>query len=154
MSLSKVLTRFCLVVVATCLLVFSALAQETKVSERKVPSAVIAAFKAAYPQATVRGYAREKDKGKVYYEVESIEGETTRDILYNPDGTVAETEESLAVSDLPADAQQTLQTTYRRAEVTKVEKLTRGDVVEYEAHLKQGKKRIEVKFDASGKRLP
>jgi hypothetical protein len=30
----------------------------------------------------------------------------------------------------------------------------RGDIVEYEAHVKRAKKRLELKFDASGKQLP
>jgi uncharacterized membrane protein YkoI len=154
MKVISVLKRLGLVVVAISGFALSPQAQEVKVSERKVPRAVVAAFKAAYPQATVRGYAREKEKGKVYYEVESMEGQTTRDILFNPDGTIAEIEESIAVSDLPAEAQETLRRRYANAVVSKVEKLTRGDVVEYEAHVKQAKKRLEVKFDGSGKQLP
>lgn len=153
MSLTGVLVRFGLVITATSILGISALAQESKVSEKQVPPAVIAAFKSAYPQATIRGYAREKEHGKTYYEVESLAGQTTRDVLYNPDGTVAEIEESIAVTDLPADAQETMRQMYPKAVITKAEKITRGDVTEYEAHIRQGKKRMEVKFDAYGKPL-
>jgi uncharacterized membrane protein YkoI len=153
MKLRSILARFGLVVTAASALGVSAMAQEAKVTEKKVPAAVIAAFKTAYPQATIRGYAKEKENGKVYYEIESMEGQTTRDVLYNPDGTVAEIEESIALSDLPTDAQEAIRSMSPKAVVTKVEKLTRADVTEYEAHAKQGKKRIELKFDASGKPL-
>lgn len=133
---------------------FIATAQETQVSERKVPAAVIAAFKAAYPQATIRGYAREKENGKLFYEVESIEGQTTRDVLYHPDGTVAVIEESIPLSDLPTDAHESIRRSYPKAVVTKAEKIIRDGLIEYEAHAKLGKKRIELKFDANGKLLP
>ena len=133
---------------------FLATAQEKQVSERQVPAAVIAAFKAAYPQATIRAYAREKENGKLFYEVESIEGQTTRDVLYHPDGTVAAIEESIPISDLPTDAQVSIRRKYPKAVVTKAEKIIRDGIIEYEAHAKLGKKVIELKFDANGKRLP
>jgi len=135
------------------LLSFSAFAQDVKLKKKQVPRAVIAAFQSAYPQATIRGFAREKENGKVYYEVESVEGQTTRDVLYNPDGSVAEIEESIPSGDLPADAQEALRAKYPGSVVTKVEKITRGDVTEYEAHAKLGKKSVSMEFDASGKPL-
>lgn len=153
MYLTKLIVRVGLLLIATSALGLSAMAQETRVSAKRVPPAVIAAFKSAYPQATIRGYAREKENGKVYYEIESMEGQTTRDVLYNPDGTVAEVEESIALTDLPAKAQEAIRSMSPKAVVTKAEKITRGEVTEYEAHVKQGKKRREIKFDASGKLL-
>jgi hypothetical protein len=85
--------------------------------------------------------------------VESVEGQTTRDVLYKPDGSIAEIEESIPSGDLPADAQVALRAKYPGSVVTKVEKITRGDVTEYEAHAKLGKKNISMEFDASGKPL-
>ena len=85
--------------------------------------------------------------------MESIEGQTTRDVLYNPDGTVAEIEESIPAGDLPAGAREALRARYPGFVVTKVERITRGDVTEYEAHAKLGKKSVSMEFDASGKPL-
>lgn len=130
-----------------------AIAQDVKLKQRQVPHAVIAAFQSAYPQATVRGYNREKENGKIYYEVESVEGQTTRDVLYNPDGTLAEIEEGILVGDLPAGAAEALRSKFPRAVITSAEKATRGDIIEYEAHAKMGKKRVSMEFDASGKPL-
>src|SRR2546423_10663052 len=96
--------RVILIAVALLLLSLSAAAQEKKITANQVPAAVIAAFKTSYPNATIRGYAREKENGKVFYEIESREGTTQRDVLYNPDGTVAELEEAVAFTDLPAAA--------------------------------------------------
>lgn len=67
-----------------------------------------------------------KENGEVYYELESIEELTTRDVLYNLDGTGAEIEESIPSRQLPADAQEALRSI--QDVVTKVEKITRGDV--------------------------
>jgi Putative beta-lactamase-inhibitor-like, PepSY-like len=124
--------------------------QEVRVSEKQVPGAVLSSFKSAYPNAKILGYSREKEKGKTYYEVESSEGEITRDVLYNPDGTVAEVEESIAVSELPAAVQEALKRNHPGLVITSVEKITRGDVTAYEAHGKQGRKRLELKFDPNG----
>jgi Putative beta-lactamase-inhibitor-like, PepSY-like len=128
-------------------------AQESKIQEKDVPKAVIAAFKSAYPNATVRGYAKEKENGKLLYEIESKDGATMRDLLYNPDGTLAETEETVAASDLPAAAQQALQAKYPKAVISKAEKTTQGDKVEYEVSARRGKQRISLTFDADGKLL-
>jgi hypothetical protein len=153
MNVIRVVIRLGLFAGIVSLLSLSAIAQDVKLKKKQVPRAVISAFESAYPQATIRGFAREKENGKVYYEVESVEGQTTRDVLYNPDGTVAEIEESIPAGDLPADAQEALRAKYPGSVLTKVEKITRGDVTEYEAHAKLGKKNVSMEFDASGKSL-
>jgi uncharacterized membrane protein YkoI len=149
----KKFMRLILAALAVSLLSLSAFGQEKKVTARQVPAAVIAAFKTAYPNATIRGYAREKENGKTYYEIESREGTMTRDVLYNPDGTVAEIEESIAAGDLPAEAQEALHKQYPKAVISKAERTTVGDKVSYEVHAKQGKKRISMEFDSDGKVL-
>jgi hypothetical protein len=138
--------------VATCLLLsgLSISAQERKIKESDVPKAVIAAFKSDYPNATVRGYAKEKENGKTFYEIESKDGTTMRDLLYNVDGSIAEIEETVAASDLPAAVQEHIKSNYPKAAITKAEKTTQGDKVEYEVVARQGKKRISLVFDANG----
>src|ERR1700682_3388815 len=93
MKANMTLVRITRIAAAVSLLSFSAAAQEKKITAKQVPAAVSAAFKTAYPKATIRGYAQEKENGKVFYEIESLDGKTKRDILYNADGTVAEMEE-------------------------------------------------------------
>ena len=153
MKLTSAFVRVALMTVAVLLFSFSALAQEKKITAKQVPAAVIAAFKASYPNATIRGYAWEKEHGKVFYEIESLEGTTHRDVLYNPDGTVAEIEESIAATDLPAAAQEAIHQKYPRAVISLAEKTTAGDRVGYEVSARQGRKRISMEFDAAGKVL-
>lgn len=131
----------------------SAVAQESKVKETDVPAPVLAAFKSAYPNATVRGYAKEKEKGKLFYEIESKDGATMRDLLYNPDGTVAEIEETIAATELPSEAQQLIKSKYPKGVVSRAEKVTEGNRIKYEVSIRNGKKRTSLAFDADGKLL-
>lgn len=153
MKLTYTFVRAALIAAAVPLLGFSAAAQEKKITAKQVPAAVIAAFKTSYPSATIRGYAQEKENGKVFYEIESREGTTHRDVLYNSDGTVAEIEESIAPTDLPAAAQEAIHKKYPKAVISLAEKTTAGDKVGYEVAARQGKRRITMEFDADGKVL-
>jgi hypothetical protein len=145
--------RLTLIAIGLLLVSVSALAQEGKIKEKDVPPAVIAAFKSAYPNATVRGYAKETEKGKTFYEIESKDGAAIRDLLYNPDGTVAEIEETIAATDLPAEAQQTIKSKYPRGVVSRAEKVTEGNTIKYEVSIRSGNKRTGLAFDADGKLL-
>jgi hypothetical protein len=147
------LIRLTLAALAVSVLGLSAAAQEQKIAAKDVPAAVITAFKTAYPNATIRGYSKERENGKLHYEIESLDGTQARDLLYNPDGTVAETEETIAASDLPADAQQALHKQYPRAVISKAERNTAGEKVTYEVSARQGKRRISMEFDSNGKVL-
>jgi hypothetical protein len=60
MNLTRLFVRLSLTASGVSLLTFSAVAQDVKLKKKQVPRAVIAAFQSAYPQATIRGYAREK----------------------------------------------------------------------------------------------
>jgi len=155
MKTTHALARFALLTTAVLMLSLSAFAQETKIKQKDVPAAVIAAFKSAYPQATMTGFAREKENGKTYFEIESKDGSIGRDVLYNPDGSVAEVEETIAATALPAAAQELLHSKYPKAVVAKAEKTTEknasGDKIGYEVILKEGRKRFSLEFDGEGK---
>ena len=153
MKLTYKFARAALIAVVVSLVSLTALAQEKKITAKQVPAAVISAFKNSYPNATIRGYAQEKEHGKTFYEIESNEGTTRRDILYNADGTVAETEESIAPKDMPADAQQAIHQKYPKAVISLAEKTTAGDKITYEVAARQAKRRISMEFDANGKVL-
>lgn len=153
MKLILELKRFSVLAAAVSLFSLSAVAQEKKITAKDVPATVTAAFRNSYPNATIRGYAREKEHGKVFYEIESREGTISRDVLYNADGSVAEIEESIAATDLPAEAQQAIHQKYPKAVISLAEKTTAGEKITYEVSARQGKKRISMEFDASGKVL-
>lgn len=114
-----------------------------------LPEAVLAAFKASYPNAVIKGASKEVENGVTQYEVESMDGTLARDLLYAPDGKVIEIEEAIAAKDLPAAVQATLAKEYPGYEVAKAETLTKGDVKQFELTLKP--KMIGVAIDPNGK---
>jgi uncharacterized membrane protein YkoI len=140
------------IVVLLSLFVFAASndAVAQKKPKMKVPPAIESAFKKAYPNAVIKGVDKEKTNGKTYYEVESVDGKTRRDFLYNEDGTVYETEEAIATSTLPEAVSKSVAKEYPKGKITLAEKVTRGDVTEYEVTVKSGKKKHEVRYDANG----
>jgi hypothetical protein len=89
----------------------------------KMPAAIDAAFKKAYPNATVKNVAKETEDGKVQYEVESVDAGRRRDINYNPDGTVILYEEELTEADVPAVVVSAIKTRYPKATITTRERL-------------------------------
>lgn len=126
-------------------------AGEKKITRKEVPAAILSAFEKAYPKAAIRGFSREEEEGKTLYEVESLEGKTTRDILYAADGKIAEIEEGIAVNDLPAAVRETVSKEYPKGKVVKAEKVTHESVVEYEVHVTVGKTRHSLVVDPAGK---
>lgn len=154
MKLTQAFGRMAVIAMAASVTGFAAVAQEAKIAAKDVPAPVIAAFKAAYPKAIIKGYAQEKENGKTFYEIESKDGDTGRDVLYHSDGQIAEIEETIAASDLPAAAQAVVRTKFPGGVVTKAEKTTeksaQGDKVGYEVIVRQGKKRSTLEFDVDG----
>ena len=139
-----------LTVVATLLTSGSACA-DRKLTRAQVPAPVLAAFEKAYPKATVRGYEMDQEDGTTLYEIASVEGGKTREVSYRPDGSVSEVEEAMAPGALPAGVVQAVGALIPKATIRRAERVTRGDVIQYEVGLLQGTKKSERVFDATGK---
>jgi len=101
----------------------------------KLPAAVEAAFKKAYPTAMITNSSSEKEDGKVEYEIESVDGTTKRDLVYLADGTLVVAEEAIEAAAVPAPVMTALKARYPKATVTKYEKLTKGTTISYEMAL-------------------
>jgi len=119
----------------------------------QLPAAITDAFQKAYPNAKITGTSKETENGKTVYEVESVDQGLNRDLIYNPDGTVVEMEEQMKPADLPAPVSDALKNLYPKAAITKAEKLTRGQTLQYELALK-GAPKNEVAFTPDGKLVP
>jgi uncharacterized membrane protein YkoI len=126
-------------------------AQETKVKKKDLPAAVQQAMEREVQGATVKGFAKEIEGGKTFYEVETIKAGHSRDILFDPNGQVVEVEEEVALDTLPAAVKDALSAA---GKVTKVESVTKGQTVVYEGHIVKAGKRSEVKVTADGKAVP
>ena len=126
-------------------------AQEKKVTKKEVPAAVISAFQKAYPEAKIKGYAKEIEEGKTYFEIESMNGKASLDALYLADGTVAEVEESIAPSALPSPVSDAVSAKHSGAKIVKAERTTHGNAVTYELRVTAGKTKMSMMVDPSGK---
>lgn len=125
--------------------------QEKKITRKEVPAPVLAAFAKAFPKAQAVGFAQEKEDGKTVYEVESKEGTVHRDVTFFADGNLVVVEESLPAADLPAAVKATASKESPQGTIHLAEKLLRGKTIEYELHMKEGKKSFELVIDPSGK---
>jgi uncharacterized membrane protein YkoI len=125
-------------------------AQETQIKMSALPAAVQQAARAEQSKgATLKGFAKEIEHGKVFYEVQTTVGGKTRDVLFDPTGQVVEIEEEVATSAVPPAAMKALAA---HGAVTKVEKVTKGQAVSYESAVKaKSGKRVEVAVDADGR---
>ena len=116
----------------------------------KLPAPILAAFQAAYPHATIKAAAQEKENGKVVWEVESTNNGLGRDLIYNPDGSVVEVEEEVPTALLPAPVTAAVKAQFPGATIAKGEKVTRGATVQYELQLR-GATRKSIELTPEGK---
>lgn len=144
----------------TCVLLLSLLLvtvacaedKETKVEFKDLPPAV---QKAAQEQqrkgATVRGYNKEIENGKTFYEAETRVNGKSRDVLMDESGTTVEVELEVALGSVPSAAVQGLKREAAGANILRVESVTKGDKVSYEAVIQRNgaKKEIAVNSDGS-----
>ncbi len=130
---------------------------ERKVEEKDVPPAVLQAFKAAYPNAEVRGYSEEAEGKEKLYEISFVNEGKQIDIAYASEGKLLEVEETIAQADLPEAVRAELARAFPQAEIQRVESIRKGEKLLYEIKLNvqaQGEtKRYELVFEASGKLL-
>lgn len=143
-------TTMAMVMILSSVLVVHAQEKKKKYSKKDLPAEVLSAFQKAYPKATIKGVDKEKENGTTYFEIESVDGKTKRDLLYTTEGKAYEIEESLDASSLPGDILKSLKKEYPKATILKAEKVTHDSTIEYELHIKVGKKVQEVVFDAAG----
>src|SRR6185312_15566132 len=126
-------------------------AAEKTVKLENLPPAVQAAVKEQTKNSTLVGLSTEKEKGKTTYEVETKVNGKSRDLILDQTGAILETEDEVDIDTIPAAAKAALQKRAGVGTITKVEKLTAGSSVSYEAAIKtRGGKMIEASVNADG----
>jgi uncharacterized membrane protein YkoI len=135
---------------ALCL-TLAAADSEKKIQKKDLPAAVQKAMEEKTQGAEIKGYSKEVENGKTFYEVETTVDGRSRDLLYDPTGKLVEVEEEIALDKVPAGARAAIEKAAAGGKVRKVEALTKGGTVSYEAAItnKAGKK-SEVLFKADG----
>jgi len=129
-------------------------AQEKKIKREELPPPVEKTVAAQAKGATVRGFSKEAEKGKIYYEAELTVNGHGKDVLMDEKGIIVEVEEEVSLDSLPATVQEGLRKAAGAGKIGKVESLTKnGKLVAYEAVVKSGEKRSEVQVSPEGKKL-
>ena len=123
---------------------------EKQIDLKSVPKAVIIEFKRTYPNGVIKGCSKERERGWTRYELETVDGKTKRDILYDPDGTAIVIEEALPLSGLPQPVRDALKKEYPKGKVSKAEKIIKDDQTQYEVVVKSGKESRELVYEADG----
>jgi len=131
-----------------------ALGQERKITAADLPAAVRATADAQIKGATVRGYSRETEHGRVQYEVEMTVAGRSRDVTIGADGALLEIEQQVDLDSLPPAVRAALQKKAGAGRITRVESLTKGGaLVAYEAAIVTAGKRSEVQVGPDGTAL-
>ncbi len=139
-------------IVASLTLVASAQDTEKKVKMKDLPAAVQATVKEQSQGATIRGLAKEVEKGKTFYEVELKVNGHNKDVSMDADGKVVSVEEEVALDSLPAAVKAEIVKQAGKGTIRLVESVTKdGTLAYYEAHVKSGVKSKEIKVGPDGK---
>lgn len=128
--------------------------KEKKIRRSELPPPVEKTVAVQSAGATVRGFSKEEEKGKLYYEAEMTVNGHSKDVLIAPDGTVVEIEEEVAFDSLSPDVKSGLQARSGASKIKKVESITKHDkLVAYEAVVVNNGKESEVQVGPDGKPL-
>ncbi len=117
----------------------------------KLPAAVQKTVQDETKNATDVKVSKETEGGKTLYEVESKVKGKGRDLMVNAQGTVLSIEEEMALADIPGPARTAIEKLAMGGAIGKVEAVTKGSVVTYEAVItKKGMKKTEVMVNGDG----
>ena len=126
-------------------------ASEKAVKMKDLPKDVQRTVQEQSKGATIRGLSKETENGKTFYEVELKVNGHNKDVLMDSTGAVVEIEEEVAIASLPPAVKAQLEKQAGHGKIGMVESLTKNGVfVGYEAHVRTGKKRSEIKVGPDG----
>ena len=128
--------------------------KERKIKRSDLPPAVEKTVSSQSAGATIKGFSKEEEGGKVYYEAEMMVNGHSKDVLIAADGSIAEVEAEVAFDSLPPAVKAGLQTKSGSGKILKVESITKHDkLVAYEAKVEHNGKRSEIQVGPDGKPL-
>jgi putative PepSY-like beta-lactamase-inhibitor len=128
-------------------------------NSRALPSNVMAALTARFPQAKIDQWTKEKEAGKEVYDVEFRQADRKFEADIFADGTIHNWEQQIAASDLPQPVMQAVHRQFPKAEIKEimaVTAVTNGSehLEGYEVVVKRAlKKDVEMTIAPDGKIL-
>jgi hypothetical protein len=127
---------------------------EKKIKRGQLPPAVEQTVAKESEGATIKGFSTEVEHGQRFYEVSLNVNGHNKDILIDKNGNVVEVEEEVSMDSLPAAVQDALKQAAGTGTIENIESLMKnGTLIAYEAHIKRGRKRLEVQVGPNGERL-
>jgi hypothetical protein len=124
---------------------------ESHVPCNTLPAVVLQHAKLEAGDATVRGCVKDRENGKLTYEVETLKDGKSKDITLDVSGTVLEVEQEVAVSSLPPAVSDAIAKAAHSGKIGKVESVTReGAIASYETTITSDGQRREVAFSPQG----
>jgi uncharacterized membrane protein YkoI len=122
---------------------------DQKTTMSKLPPAVRATVEAESKGATVKGISSEKENGKTVYELETLVGGRTRDLMIDASGKVYVVEEQLDIDKAPAPVRAALEA---KGTILVLESVQKDGKTTYEGQVKtKAGKKVAVEVDADGK---
>lgn len=125
-------------------------AAEKKVQMKDLPAAVQQAIQEQTKGAEIKGLSQETENGRIQYEVETMVDGKSRDLTLDAKGTVVEVEQEVGIDSLPAAARAAIEKQAAGGKIVKVETVTRGASVTYEASYTKGGRTRELAVKANG----
>lgn len=126
------------------------LAAEKPVQMKDLPPAVQKSVQEQSKGAQLKGLSKEVEQGKTFYEAETVVNGRTRDLLFDAAGTLVEIEEETPIETIPAAARAAIEKKASGGKIKKLETVTKGQSVTYEAAIVRGGKTQEVAVKADG----
>jgi len=126
--------------------------KERVVTENEVPQAVLEVFTNSYPDAAVKQFGEEIEDGQTFYEISFAFEGREMEVLYKPDGKVAEIEEAISEQELADNIRQAITKEFDRCSLDKIEKIDKAGKKFFEVKLTNTKdeKRWELIFSDAG----
>lgn len=127
----------------------------TPIELKDLPAAV---RKAASEQESSSDAGRSYEKiiidGSTFYELKiTAPGGRAQEILFRPDGSIAETEEEIDILRIPAAARAAIEHAARSGKLIKVDLIRRNGEELYEGEIRENGKKFAPVFNADGKRV-
>jgi uncharacterized membrane protein YkoI len=135
-------------------LCFSALAADTEEkvpSLDKLPAAVAKALKQQAGDSKITDLSKEKEEGKTVYEATFKKNGRVHDVTVDEEGKLVSDEETIPTSEAPEAIRDAIEREHPGGKIEKLERITEGKKISYEALLSSKGKREEIKFDTKGK---
>lgn len=123
-------------------------AQNVKVQD--APAAVQKTVTEQTKNATLVALKKEVEDGKTVYELETKRTGKARDLMIDGSGKVISVEEEVDIAAIPAAARTAIEKKAAGGKIVRVEILTTGKGVSYEAQLSRNGKASEVTVKADG----